>query len=181
VTDAPSDGSDRPWPPLAGGDAATLIGFLEYQRATLAWKSDGLTDEQLRVSVPPSSMTLGGLLKHMAAVEDGWFTEVVAGDPLPEPWARADRDNEPAWEWTSAPSDTGDQLRELWLERVTRSRALVERLLSEGGVEALDETHAAWLGPVSLRWVLCHMIEEYARHNGHADFIREAIDGQTGE
>ncbi len=176
-----SDDSNRPWPPTNGGDLNTLVGFLEYQRATFAWKCAGLSDEQLRVALPPSSMTLGGMLKHLAAVEDGWFTEVVGGQPAPEPWASHDPDDEREWEWQSAANDSGDELRGLWSERVERSRTVVAAQLSEGGPDALDRTHPAWLGRVSLRWVLFHMIEEYARHNGHADLIRESIDGHTGE
>jgi uncharacterized damage-inducible protein DinB len=177
MADSHDDGSDRPWPPINGGDLPTLLGFLDYQRATFAWKCAGLSDDQLRVALPPSSMTLGGMLKHLAAVEDGWFTEVVAGQPVPEPWANQD----PEWEWSNAENDTGEQLRELWTERCDRSRAIVKARIDDGGTDALEQTHAAWLGRVSLRWVLFHMIEEYARHNGHADLLRESIDGQTGE
>ena len=181
MTDEIPDGSGRPAPPVVGDEASTLLGFLDYQRATLAWKCRGLTDDQLRVSRPPSVITLGGLLKHMASVEDGWFTEVVAGEPLPEPWASVDLATEPDWEWSSAAHDSGAELFALWEERVERSRAVVDGLIKDRGVDALAGLHSAWLGQVSLRWVITHMIEEYARHNGHADFLRESIDGQTGE
>jgi len=176
-----TDEHERPEPPLEGGEVATLLGFLDYQRATLEWKCRGLSDEQLRVALAPSAMTLGGLLKHMALVEDGWFTEVVGGEPVPEPWASAYADDD--WEWTSAGDDPGEELRALWAERVERSRAIVATRLRQGEDAALSQAHAAWggQGRVSLRWVLVHMIEEYARHNGHADLIRESIDGQTGE
>jgi uncharacterized damage-inducible protein DinB len=172
----------RPEPPDAGGEVATLLGFLDYQRATLEWKCRGLSDEQLRVTLPPSSMTLAGLLKHLACVEDSWFTETVAGEALPEPWASVDFQADPEWDWHSAAIDSGESLRTLWTERVNRSRAVVRAQLSKGEQAALSETHAAWgrQDPVSLRWVLMHMIEEYARHNGHADLMRESIDGQTG-
>jgi uncharacterized damage-inducible protein DinB len=173
----------RPEPPREGGEVATLLGFLDYQRATLAWKCRGLSDEQLRVALPPSSMTLGGLLKHLACVEDSWFTEVVAGEPAVEPWASADFEADPEWTWHSAASDSGDYLRALWTHGVNRSRAVVQAQLSGGVETALRETPADWQlpHPVSLRWVLVHMIQEYARHNGHADLIRESIDGQTGD
>jgi uncharacterized damage-inducible protein DinB len=177
----------RPEPPVEGGEAATLLGFLDYQRATVEWKCRGLSDEQLRVALRPSSMTLGGLLKHLACVEDSWFTEVIAGEPLPEPWASVDFQEDPEWNWHSAAFDSGEYLRGLWTERVNRSRAVVQVQLSRQAEGALSETHAGtaddpWGGQqrVSLRWVLLHMIEEYARHNGHADLIRESIDGQTG-
>ncbi len=181
MADVALDESGRPWPPLAGDEVASLLGFLDYQRATFAWKCADLTDEQLRTALPPSPMTLGGMLKHLASVEDGWFVEVVAGQPLPEPWASVDNDSAPDWDWTSAGEDTGEALRALWAERVDNARAVVASLLSSHGSEALGGTHRAWLGKVSLRWVVLHMIEEYARHNGHADLIRESIDGQTGE
>ena len=170
-------------PPHAGTELETLLGFLDYQRATLQWKCRGLTDEQLRVARPPSAVTLAGLLKHLAYVEDYWFIEVVAGEPTPEPWASADTQADPDWEWTSAAGDHGDDLRALWAERVDRARAVVDARVRDGETEALAETYPAWggQGRVSLRWVLVHMIEEYARHNGHADPLRESIDGQTGE
>jgi uncharacterized damage-inducible protein DinB len=178
-----TDEHGRPEPPHEAGEAATLIGFLEYQRATLEWKCRGLTDEQLRVALPPSTMTLGGLLKHLACVEDGWFTQVAAGQPDPEPWGSVDWDADPDWEWRTAAEDSGDELRALWAERVGRSRAVVETLLRPGEDKALSQAHSNWGGraAVSLRWILTHMIEEYARHNGHADLIRESLDGQTGE
>ncbi len=176
-----ADAYGRPEPPREGGEVATLLGFLDYQRATLEWKCSGLSDEQLRVALPSSPMTLGGLLKHLACVEDSWFTEVVAGKPAVEPWASVDFEADPEWSWHSAASDSGDYLRALWAEAVHRSRAVVRAQLSRGGA-ALGQTHADWQlpHPVSLRWVLVHMIEEYARHNGHADLLRESIDGQTG-
>jgi uncharacterized damage-inducible protein DinB len=173
----------RPEPPVAGSEVATLLGFLDYQRATLEWKCRGLSDGQLRAALPSSPMTLGGLLKHLACVEDAWFTEVVAGEPAVEPWASADLQGDPDWAWHSAASDSGDDLRALWAAGVGRSRAVVRAQLSRGEEAALGEAHADWQlpRPVSLRWVLVHMIEEYARHNGHADLLRESIDGQTGD
>jgi uncharacterized damage-inducible protein DinB len=173
----------RPGPPPEGSEVATLLGFLDYQRATLEWKCRGLSDEQLRMALPPSPITLGGLLKHLACVEDSWFTEVVAGEPAVEPWASADYQADPQWNWHSAAGDSGEYLRALWTSGVNRSRAVVQAQLTRGGEVALNAAHADWQlpRPVSLRWVLVHMIEEYARHNGHADLIRESIDGQTGD
>lgn len=172
----------RPEPPLEGDEPATLTGFLSFQRATLMWKTSRLGDEQLRIARPPSTMTLGGLLKHVARVEDYWFTEVVAERPQPEPWASAPRDDHD-WDWHSAAADTGAALRAQWEASVERSRAVVAQALDGDAQAGLRATHAAWggQGRVSLRWVLVHMIEEYARHNGHADLLRESIDGETGE
>jgi len=178
MPDVDVDEQGRPEKPLAGGETETLLGFLDYQRATMDWKCRGLNDEQLRASLPPTSMTLGGMLMHLARVEDNWFSEVVAEGAKPEPWASM------AWaaEWPDAAAHTGDSLRQLWAERVERSRRVVAAQI-EVSATALDATHPAWdgQGRPSLRWVLVHMIEEYARHNGHADLLRESIDGETGE
>src|SRR5262245_13510564 len=116
----------RPEPPREGGEGATLLGFLDYQRATLEGGCRGLCDEQLRVALPPSSMPVGGLLKHLACVEDSWFTEVVAGEPAVEPWASVDFEADPEWTWHSAAVDSGEYLRALWTEGVNRSRAVVQ-------------------------------------------------------
>lgn len=177
------DEQGRPEPPRDSGEAATLLGFLDHQRATLEWKCRGLSDEQLRVPLPPASMTLAGMLKHLAYVEDYWCTVVVAAEPSPEPWAGVDWKTDPDWEWHSALEETGAGLRALWTERVERSRGVVKARLDRGEAEALGTTHVAWggRGRVSLRWVLTHLIEEYARHNGHADLIRESLDGLRGE
>src|SRR4051794_4922597 len=183
MTDLLYDDVGRPQPALLGDEVATLNGFLDYQRATLEWKTRGLSDDQLRVSLPPTSMTLGGLLKHMAYVEDYWFTETVAGEPSPSPWAEVDWKSDNDWEWHSAADDSGEELRALWAERVERSRQIVADQLEPDAAAGLGRAHSAWggQGEVSLRWVLVHMIEEYARHNGHADLLRQSIDGQIGE
>jgi uncharacterized damage-inducible protein DinB len=183
MDEAQIDDHGRPMPPQESGETATLLGFLDYQRATFEWKCRGMSDAELRVALPPTSMTLGGMLKHLAYVEDYWFTQAVGGAPPTQPWRAEDFEADPDWDWHSAAIETGDHLRALWSERAERSRAVVSSKLANGEVEALSETHPAWdgQGRVSLRWVLVHMIEEYARHNGHADLIREAIDGQTGE
>jgi uncharacterized damage-inducible protein DinB len=168
----------RPDPPLASDELATLLGFLDYQRATFTWKCSGLGDEQLKQALHPTDMTLAGLLKHLARVEDGWFNGVVASGREPERWASV------PWgeEWQSALTERGSDLRTQWAASVEASRAIVAAQVS-GTPEALETTHPAWdgQGRVSLRWVLVHMIEEYARHNGHADLLREAADGATGE
>ena len=183
MTEILIDDHGRPEPPLAGSELATLLGFLDYHRATLEWKCRGLGDEQLRAALPPSSMTLGGLLKHLAFVEDGWCSEVLGGQPMSEPWAGIDWEADRDWDWHSAADDDGASLRALWADRVERSKEVVDALLAEDEATALARTYPTGgsRGAVSLRWVLTHLIEEYARHNGHADLIRESIDGQTGE
>jgi uncharacterized damage-inducible protein DinB len=170
-----TDEQDRTDTPFAAGEVETLLGFLDYQRQTFAWKCRGLTDAQLRAPLHPTVMTLGGMLKHLARVEDQWFSEVVAEGSRLDPWAGMDW----AAEWSNHVDQTGDELRQLWEERVARSRTVVAAAL----MDDLSTTHPAWggQGQVSLRWVLLHMIEEYARHVGHADLLREAAAGQTGE
>lgn len=169
------DNHGRQDPPLEGDERATLLGFLDYQRATFAWKCSGLTDEQLRVSLAPSPMTLGGMMKHLAVVEDWWFTEVVGEQPTPEVWSEVDWKADRDWEWHTAAEDSGDGLRATWEASVERSRKVMDAVADLGSV------HPARRERMSVRWVLAHMIEEYARHNGHADLIRESIDGRTGE
>ena len=174
-----TDEHGRPEPLLAGTEAETLLGFLDYQRATLAWKCEGLTDEQLRTRLAPTTMTLAGMLSHLARVEDIWFCDVVGeGGGPSQPW-----DTTPwAAEWDNHVEDGGEVLRRRWADSVEASRAIVARELA-AGPSGLDATHPAWggAGHPCLRWVLVHMIEEYARHNGHADLLRESVDGQTGE
>ena len=179
MTDVDEQG--RPEPPLTGDETATLIGYLEYQRATLAWKCSGLDATGLRATLAASSMTLGGLLKHLALVEDYWFSQWLHGRRPVPPWDKVDWDADPDWEWESAAGDLPDELRTLWQDAVVRSRSRVEEALAHGGLEQLPrKTWPDGRAP-SLRWILCHMIEEYARHNGHADLLRESVDGLTGE
>jgi uncharacterized damage-inducible protein DinB len=175
------DAHGRPEPPHAADEADTLLGFLDYQRATLEWKTRGLDAAGMTTTVAASSMTPGGLLKHMALVEDDWFSRVLHANERAEPWRSVDWQAEPDWEWTTAADDSPEQLRELWRESVDRSRELTARALSTAGMEQPAKRPWADGKSPSLRWIVTHMIEEYARHNGHADVMREAIDGQTGE
>jgi uncharacterized damage-inducible protein DinB len=175
------DEHGRPEPPIAGDEIATLRGFLDYQRATLAWKCSGLDAAGLRATVGASTITLGGLLKHLALVEDYWFSQRLHGRAAPPPWDAVDWKADPDWDWHSAAGDAPEQLLALWQEAVERSRSLVAEALAGGGPDQL--ARRAWRSgeSPSLRWILVHMIEEYARHNGHADLIREAVDGAVGE
>ena len=169
-----------PEPPLAGDETATLLGALDRQRFYLAWKSGGLDAAGLRATLAPSSITLGGLLKHLALVEDDYFSRRLLGRELGPPWDAVDWDADPDWEWHSAAEDTPEQLRTLWQDAVARSRSSVTEALADGGLDQLARG-TQWSEPPSLRRILIDLIEEYARHVGHADLIRESIDGLVGE
>jgi uncharacterized damage-inducible protein DinB len=176
------DDHGRPEPPVAAGDTETLLGFLDYQRATLAWKCRGLDSAGLTATVGASTMTLGGLLKHMALVESGWFWESLHGRERIEPWNAIDWKADPDWEWHSAAADSPAELFALWERAVEQSRACVAEVFADG--DGLDQLAArSWPDgrKPNLRWIVVHMIEEYARHNGHADLLRESVDGETGE
>jgi len=175
------DEQGRPEPPPAADEAATVVGFLEFQRATLAWKCGGLDADGLRAKIGASSMTLGGMLKHLAYVEELWFSRFLRGREKSAPWDTVDFKADPDWDWNSAADDTPDQLFALWQGAVARSRSDLAEALATGGLDQLARREWPDGRAPSLRWILCHMVEEYSRHNGHADLIRESIDGLTGE
>ena len=168
-------------PPVAGDEIATLLGSLERQRATLAWKCGGLDAAGMRATVGTSTVTLGGLLKHLALVEDDYFAGRLHGRALGSPWDTGDWDADPDWEWNSATEDTPEQLMALWQETVARSRYLVSEALAGGGLDQLARRTWPDGRAPSLRRILIDLIEEYARHVGHADLIRESVDGLVGE
>jgi uncharacterized damage-inducible protein DinB len=160
-------------PPFEEDERATLTAFLDFQRATLAVKCHGLTADQLRQrAVPPSSLSLLGLVRHMAEVEHNWFRPVLGGEAMASIFA-------PGLDWEVAfrevaTADVAEAFR-IWQAECDHARALVVEAPS------FDVTGLRGGGRVSLRWVMTHMIEEYARHNGHADLLRERIDGSTGQ
>ncbi len=173
---------DTPWePPLAGTEVEHLVGALDRLRTTFRWKAGGLNATGLQTRFGASSITLGGLLKHLALVEDYTFTTKLRGEPAGAPWEVADWDADPDWEWTSAAEDTPEQLYALWDQAVERSRQRLHAALADGGLDQL--AHVSWPDGrhASLRRVVCDLIEEYGRHTGHADLIREAVDGLVGE
>jgi hypothetical protein len=174
--------SDTPWePPLAGTEAEHLVGALDRLRATFRWKTDDLETAGLQTRVGTSSLTLGGLLKHLALVEDHTFSTKLSGQPLGAPWDAADWDSDRDWEFSSAANDTPEELYALWDGTVERSRARLDAALADGGLDQL--VHVSWPDGrhASLRRLVCDLIEEYGRHTGHADLIREAVDGRVGE
>ncbi|MBL1080163.1 DUF664 domain-containing protein [Nocardia sp. 2] len=173
---------DCPWePPLAGTETEHLVGALERLRTTFRWKADDLDATGLRARVGASALTLGGLLKHLARVEDECFGPKFSGSPLGPPWNTADWDADPDWDFSSAAADTPAQLYGLWDTTIERSRATLDSALADGGLDQL--VHLAWPdgSRVSLRRLVCDLIEEYGRHTGHADLLREAVDGRVGE
>jgi uncharacterized damage-inducible protein DinB len=175
------DEHGRPDPPIAGDELATLLGFLDYQRATFAWKCAGLDAAGLQATVGVSTMTLGGMLKHMALVEDHWFSYYLHARDRVAPWNSVDWEADPDWEWHSAAQDSPEELMKLCQDAAASSRSRVAEVLTEGGLDQLARRKWPDGKAPSLRWIVCHMIEEYARHNGHADLIRESVDGETGE
>lgn len=175
------DEQGRPEPPAVADESATLRGFLGFLRATLLWKVQGLDDEQIHARPLPSSMSLGGLLKHLAWVEDLWFGRVLAGEPTAARWREIDWKINPDWEWESSDEDTAQQLLDVWQEAVTSSNEHWQGLARDPNFTLATLVRRPRGDEVSVRWVLTHMVEEYARHCGHADLLREALDGATGE
>lgn len=167
-------------PPLAGDEASTLLGSLERQRATFAWKATGVDAAGRRARVGASSMTLGGLVKHLALVEDDYASRRLGAGPMPAPWRDVDWDADPDWEWRTGAEDGDEELTALWRAASGRCRAAVAGALEQGGPGALSP----WTTPEgapSVRRLLVDLVEEYARHVGHADLLREAVDGLVGE
>jgi uncharacterized damage-inducible protein DinB len=176
-----TDEHGRTEPPVATDEVGTLLGFLDWQRATFAWKCQGLDAAQLAATTAASSMTLGGMMKHLALVEDDWFCTNLLGREPGSPWDTVDWDADRDWDWHSAVDDSPEELRGLWNAAVGRARQAVSEALADGDVSQPAARAQRDGTRVSMRWILVHMIEEYARHNGHADLLRESIDGQTGE
>lgn len=171
-----------PWePPLAGTEAAHLVGALERLRTTFRWKVDDLDAAGLDTRVGASSLTLGGLLKHLARVEAHTFLVKLDGSPIGAPWDTADWAADPDWNFHSAAGDPPDELYALWDDAVTRSRVRLAAALADGGLD--QRVHLAWPDGtrLSLRRLICDLVEEYGRHTGHADLLREAVDGRVGE
>jgi hypothetical protein len=172
-TDFPSDF------PSAGDELQTLHGALERIRGTFAWKCGGLDADAMRVTLAPSAVTLGGLLKHLAYVEDENFTWALLGAELGPPWDNLEVPD-PEWAWRTAADDTPEHLMGLWEDAVARSRAAVAVALADDGLNRLAARSPGG-EPLSLRRMIVDVNEEYARHTGHADLIRESIDGLVGD
>jgi Protein of unknown function (DUF664) len=167
-------GVKRQEPPRVADERTSLSTWLDFQRATLLLKCDGLTGTQLvRLSVPPSELSLLGLVRHMTSVEWWWFEHIFAGGPMPEPIFTGDDLDA---EFHDVVPEQAEAELELFARQCEHSRGIVSDAAS------LDVQSESKGRPTrDLRWVMVHMIEEYARHNGHADLLRECIDGVTGD
>jgi uncharacterized damage-inducible protein DinB len=170
-----------PLPSVTSGERDTLAQFLDYFRSVLLRKVDGIDEAQARARVGASSLDLLGLIRHMAGVEQWWFTQAFAGSDETSRWHDPD---DPDSDFHHRPDDTLDQARTALLEEIDKARRVVAR------ADSLDQLTAIDVGPPdnpdrfgrrSLRWVMVHMIEEYARHCGHADLLRESIDGTVDD
>ena len=174
--------NDTPWePPLAGSEVDHLLGALDRLRTTFRWKVDGLDSAGLQARVGASALTLGGLLKHLAAVEDYIFTSKLRGEPIGPPWDAMGWIEDDEWDFTSAARDEPGRLYELWDGAVERSRHRLDAALADGGLDQLVHVSGPDGQHASLRRLVCDLIEEYGRHTGHADLLREAVDGLVGE
>jgi uncharacterized damage-inducible protein DinB len=165
--------AERIEPPVSASEREMLTGWLDYHRATLELKCAGLTDEQLRQrAVPPSSLSLLGLVRHLAEVERSWFRRGLAGEDAPPSYYG---DDNPDGDFDDV--DTADVAEAFgtWRSEYQRARELV------AAAPTLDVIFSGSTRQYTLRWLMCHMVEEYARHNGHADLLRERIDGSVGE
>lgn len=175
-----ADTADTAWePPLAGSEVEHLVGALERLRTTFRWKADDLDAAGLSTRVGASALTIGGLLKHLAWAEDLMFTVKLSGSPIGEPWESA-WDGED-WEFRSAADDSPEELYAFWDGAVSRSRARLGAALADGGLDQLVHVRTDEGEHASLRRLVCDLIEEYGRHTGHADLLREAVDGRVGE
>jgi uncharacterized damage-inducible protein DinB len=165
--------------PDPSGCERDLLGqYLDYQRQTMLAKSEGLDREQMARRLLPSTLTLGGLLYHLALVEEDWMEVRFLGLAEREPWAGIDWDADPDWEFGAGAGMEPEQLRQRYRDACDRSRQAMSQATS------LDQMSVKPLRNgqhFSLRWILLHLLEETARHAGHADLLREAIDGSVGE
>lgn len=165
-------------PDPRGSESALLASYLDYQRETVLSKTRDLSREQMAMTHAPSQLTLAGLLYHLSLVEEDWMEVRFSGQPDREPWAAVDWDADPDWEFRTAVDLEPEQLRNRYREACERSRYVASQVAD---LEQLSVTQLRDGQRFSLRWVLLHLIEETARHAGHADFLREAIDGVVGE
>ncbi|WP_191280064.1 DinB family protein [Nocardioides flavus (ex Wang et al. 2016)] len=173
---------ERPATTFRNDEVGMLRSFLDHYRATIRLQASGLTDEQLDQPLAPSDLTLGGMLAHLAFVEDYWFSYNLAAHEPAAPWDTAPWDDDPDWDWHSAAGRSHGELDGLLVAAIERSDECLDAMLTAdpdlGRPVALPRPPGKG-ETASIRWVLVHMVEEYARHAGHADLIRQSIDGAT--
>ncbi len=174
---------ETPWePPLAGTEAEHLLGALDRLRATFRWKCDGLSEDGLRHRLGTSTLTLGGLLKHLALVECRYAGPHLTGGELAEPWASEWDGEDWDWPFTSSDRDSAAELYARYDDAVAAcQQILVEAVSSGAGLDTPTALHDDEGNHASRRRLVCDLIEEYGRHTGHADLLREAVDGLVGE
>ena len=173
---------DYPWePPLAGTEVEHLRGALHRMRTTFRWKADELDAAGLNTRIAASSMTMGGLLKHLAACEDYMWTAKLDGSPVGAPWDAWGWDGEDSWDFTWEADMPPDELYRLYDGAVERANGRLDAALERGGPEQSVALGYPDGPKANLRRLMCDLLEEYGRHTGHADLIREAIDGRVGE
>jgi hypothetical protein len=173
---------NRPWePPLSGTETEHLLGALDRQRWTFRWKAGGLDAAGLQTRIGASTLTIGGLLKHLAFVEDYTFTTKMRGEPPSEPWRSTFRFDIDDWVFVSAADDSPDELYALWDEAVATARVRVAAAIAVGGLDQPVDIADDAGQHASLRRLVFDLVEEYGRHVGHADLLREAVDGLAGE
>lgn len=172
-----------PWePPFAGTETEHLLGSLDRLRATFRWKADGLGDEQIHAEAAARSpLTVAGLLKHVAVQEDYAAFVKISGQAMPDVWDDNDWDADEDWEFTSASGQSPTELYSLYDDAVARSRAATGAVLDERGLDGDAAVSLPDGARISVRRVLFDLLEEYGRHTGHLDLVREAVDGRTGE
>lgn len=170
-----------PWePPFHGDEHEAVFAALDRLRVTFRWKAADLDEAGLRATTASSAMTLGGLLQHLALIDD-WYVQVrILGRPMPQPWVDLDWEAQPdGWEW--AAEHAPELLYDLYDGAAARSRAAVEEIAARGGLDADSAVTLPDGSPVNIRRLVMDLVEEYGRHTGHADLLREAVDGRTGE
>jgi len=177
-----SDPEYPPWePPFAGTEREHVLGSLDRLRATFRWKADGLDGEQIHTAVAPSTLSVGGLLKHLAVQEDYAAQVKISGSGMPAVWDDNGWDSDDDWEFTSAAGQSPTELYSLYDAAVERSRASVRARLDECGLDGDSAVVLPDGTKASIRRILFDLLEEYGRHTGHLDLVREAVDGRVGE
>ena len=174
--------TDFPWePPLAGSESEHLFGALDRLRTTFRWKADGLDEDGLRATIGASTLTIGALLKHLAFVEAFYARLKLAGQSPGAPWETVDWEADPGWDFSSAAGDSAEELYALYDDAVAQARTIYQAAVADGGLDQIVHADDDAGRHASLRRLVFDLVEEYGRHTGHADLLREAVDGRVGE